>query len=89
MTQILMIIGIVVLAAGVGIGSRFVLKRPDNKIEEIAEEVIYMKTGIDVDLSPDTPDPDDEELEQSRLAKKRKAFDIEPELLDYIRDSDG
>lgn len=29
---------------------------PDNHLEEISEEVIKNKTGVDVDLSPSTPE---------------------------------
>ena len=43
----------------IGFGSRFLLKKkPDNQIEELAEYVIKKQTGIDIDLSPDTPDKD-------------------------------
>jgi len=47
----------VVSAIAIGIGSRFVLKKSDNIIEEIAEDIIDARTGVEVDLSPDTPDP--------------------------------
>lgn len=48
-------IGLVVVAATIGIASRFLFKKPaDNVIEQIAEEVIKEETGMSVDLSPDT-----------------------------------
>lgn len=46
-----------------GLGSFIAVKKykmkPDNVIEEIIEEQIEDETGLEVDLSPDTPDPDD------------------------------
>lgn len=38
---------------------KFGLKE-DNQVEEIAEEVIESATGIDVDLSPGSPEEDDD-----------------------------
>ena len=57
------IVGIIVVAAAVicGIASRFIFKKSDNVVEEIAEKVIKDKTGYDIDLSPDTPEPKKEE----------------------------
>ncbi len=54
------LIGIIIVAAAViaGVASRFIFKKSDNVIEEIAENIIKSKTGYDVDLSPDTPDKD-------------------------------
>lgn len=50
-------IGIIVLILAVcGIASRFVLRKTDNVIEEMAEKAIFEQTGYDIDLSPDTPD---------------------------------
>jgi len=50
--------GIIIVASAVivGVASRFIFKKSDNVIEEIAEEIIKKKTGHDVDLSPDTPE---------------------------------
>lgn len=28
----------------------------DNPVEEIAEQIIFQKTGLDLDLSPNTPE---------------------------------
>jgi hypothetical protein len=52
------IIGIIIVTVAVlaGIASRFVFKKSDNIVEEIAEHIIKNKTGHDVDLSPDTPE---------------------------------
>lgn len=47
---------IVAVSLTVGLVSRRYLKKADNPIEEIAEEVIKQETGIDVDLSPDSPE---------------------------------
>lgn len=42
-------------AAIVGAASTFVFKmKPDNPIEQVAEEVIKQETGVVVDLSPDS-----------------------------------
>lgn len=47
---------IVVVSLAVGLISRRFIKEPDNPIEEIAEEVIKKEIGIDIDLSPDSPE---------------------------------
>ena len=53
--------GIIILVSLIGIVSRFIPGfKTDNKIEEVSEHIIKMKTGVNVDLSPDTPDPDNE-----------------------------
>ena len=52
-----LIIGTAILASLVGIASRFLFKKTDNIVEEVAERIIKHKTGHDIDLSPDTPDP--------------------------------
>lgn len=50
-------IAIIALAAIVGLGSVYFLKmKPDNAIEEISEEVIKKETGVDIDLSPTSPE---------------------------------
>lgn len=46
---------IVGLAMLIGVGSRLFLK-DDNVIEEVAEEMIKEKTGLDIDLSPKSPE---------------------------------
>lgn len=50
------IVGIFMIATAIiaGVASRFVFKKSDNVVEEIAEEIIKEKTGYDIDLSPDT-----------------------------------
>jgi len=52
------LVGIAIVAGAVivGVASRFIFKKSDNVVEEIAEKVIKEKTGYDVDLSPDTPE---------------------------------
>lgn len=48
---------VVGIAIGVGVGYRVLFKaKPDNVIEEFAEEIIKQETGIDIDLSPDSPE---------------------------------
>ena len=44
-----------------GVASRFIFKKTDNQVEEYIEKVVKDKTNLDIDLSPDTPDPDSEE----------------------------
>ena len=42
----------------IGLASTWLFKKkPDNKIEEYAEEVIKKETGLDIDLSPGSPEP--------------------------------
>ena len=49
----------VALTAIGGLMSRFVFKKkPDNYIEEMAEKIIKDETGVNLDLSPGSPDPD-------------------------------
>jgi len=52
------IMGIIIVTLAVigGIASRFIFKKSDNVVEEIAEDIIKRQTGKDVDLSPDTPE---------------------------------
>lgn len=50
---------IAAIAGAMGILSRFIPSfETDNAIEEVAEKIIKEKTNLDIDLSPDTPDPD-------------------------------
>lgn len=47
------------LAAVGGVISRVIFKKkPDNFVEEFAEQVIKNQTGYNVDLSPDNSDPE-------------------------------
>lgn len=50
------ILAAVVLAALLGFGAKFFTKTEDSVVEEIAEEIIEQHTGLDVDLSPDSPE---------------------------------
>ena len=45
---------VAVIAIVVGVGSSVYLKKDDAPIEEAAEVVIQDKTGIDVDLTPNS-----------------------------------
>lgn len=49
-------IAIIGVSAIVGVGSIFVLKKQDNHVEETCEKIIKDQTGVDVDLSPLTPE---------------------------------
>jgi hypothetical protein len=66
---ILIYAGLITLGL-IGVGSRFIPGwKTDNNIEEIIEVVIKEKTDMDIDLSPDTPDPDDE-VQAKKKSKK-------------------
>jgi hypothetical protein len=56
----MVLVGILVVIAIVGATSRFYMGGPDREIEEAAEEILESTTGAQIDLSPDTPDPDHE-----------------------------
>ena len=58
MSTLLMTAIIIGTAILLGVGSRWAFKETDNIVEEAAERVIKDKINWDVDLSPDTPDPD-------------------------------
>ena len=47
---------VVILAIILGISSAYFLG-DDNALEEIAEEVIQEETGINIDLTPNSPEP--------------------------------
>jgi len=49
-------IALVAAAVIVGIGSSFLFKKQDNVVEEYCEEVIKEETGVDVDLTPGSPE---------------------------------
>lgn len=40
----------------VGVGIAFVTKKDDTQLEEAAEMIIYQQTGVDVDLTPGSPE---------------------------------
>lgn len=50
-------VGVAIIFTGY-ITKKFAFK-PDNLVEEAAEEVIKIKTGHDVDLTPDSPEKKD------------------------------
>ena len=56
------IVGIIIVVALVGATSRFLFKKTDNIVEQVAEKIIKDKTGIVIDLSPDTPEVEDSEV---------------------------
>lgn len=48
------------VAAAIGITTTYILKKPhDNPIEEESEQIIKDQTGVDVDLSPSSPEKQD------------------------------
>ena len=51
---------IIAVSAIVGIGSTLILKmKHDNPVEEVCEEVIKDEAGLDVDLTPSSPENKD------------------------------
>ncbi len=55
--EILIPVLIAMAAIGVTVGYKYwATAADDNPVEEIAEEIIKKETGIDVDLSPTTPE---------------------------------
>lgn len=54
------LIGAVLLTAValIGIGSKYVFNKDDNPVEEEAERIIKDKTGIDIDFTPNSKEPD-------------------------------
>ena len=51
-----LIVGALIIAAASSVG--FIKWKDDNAIEELAEEIIYQKTGWNIDLTPNTPRSD-------------------------------
>lgn len=51
--------GLIIAGLGAYIGVKKYKVKPDNFIEEYIEEKIKDETGLEIDLSPDTTDPDD------------------------------
>ena len=44
------------IAVVLGIASGFLFKKDDNVVEEYCEEIVKEETGIDVDLTPGSPE---------------------------------
>ena len=49
------IIGVIVVGVSiiVGIGARFIFKKKDHPVEQIAEKILKDQTGIDIDFTPE------------------------------------
>lgn len=60
---------IIGLSIIVGLGSRFIFKKDDHPIEELAEQVLKDQTGIDIDF---TPLSKEEKKEQKEFTAKDK-----------------
>lgn len=71
--SILMIIGSIALAVTVGLLSQKYLG-DDNFIEEICEEIIHKKTGLEVDLSPKSKEPSSSSLHDISQEAKDKCL---------------
>jgi len=55
----LVTVSIVCISLIIGFGSRYIFKKDDNKVEELAEEIIFQETGYYIDLTPLTPEDND------------------------------
>jgi hypothetical protein len=64
---LIIIITVVLVAGVVAVGSKYFFgMKDDNLIEEMSESVIKEATGVDVDLSPSSP----ENINRDRKSKK-------------------
>ena len=64
---------IVAVSTAVGVGTVYLLKMPkDNPIEEVCETVIKAETGLDVDLSPGTPEVKSEDIALDKKNEEEK-----------------
>ena len=55
--SLIIIFAIVVVVGGIAVGSKYYFGlKDDNIVEEISEDVIREATGVDVDLSPSSPE---------------------------------
>ena len=52
----IMIILVIVIVAAVAGSASYYWLGPDNAVEETAERVIEAETGVNIDLSPSTPE---------------------------------
>lgn len=62
---------VILMVLAVGVSSGYFLGQ-DNKVEEAVEEVIKDKTGVDIDLTPKSKDPqssDGEDFEKIVTSK--------------------
>lgn len=68
------IVGAIILGVSIviGIGSRFIFKKKDHPIEEIAEKIIKEQTGIDVDFTPENGEKNKEIKEETKKPKVKK-----------------
>lgn len=65
---------IIAISAAVGVCSVYVFKmKHDNPIEETAEAVIKNETGLDVDLTPTSPEgQEDKKVDQKADSEQNK-----------------
>ena len=60
MSQIIITILIVIAAAAVGYGVHYIPGvKQDNPVEEKCEKIIKDKTGVDIDLTPQSPEKEE------------------------------
>lgn len=64
---VLKIVALGVAALGSFIAVKKYKVKPDNIVEEIIEKEIKDETGVDIDLSPDTPDSDEDAPSKTKL----------------------
>lgn len=55
---VLKLVGLAIVATGAFIAHKKYKVPADNFVEELVEKEIKDETGLSIDLSPDTPDPD-------------------------------
>jgi len=69
----------------VGVSSRFIFKKGDHPIEELAEEIVKHKTGIDVDFSPGTPEEEISDNDYIDMLMESEGIDFSPMSEEEIR----
>lgn len=55
--RVIVMVVILIVCAMVGITSALFLGKDDAPIEEISEDVIQSETGLQIDLTPKSPEP--------------------------------
>ncbi len=61
------LIGIAIGAGAVVVGTKVYKMKHDTVIEEFVEEEIKDQTGLDIDLTPEDSDPDEDKPSKTKL----------------------
>ena len=64
--SLIIVITAVVVAASIGLGYHVVTGKHDSQVEQNAEKLIKSTTGISMDLTPSSPDPDGHGSKESK-----------------------